>query len=37
MSESTVAEDIAPGQVGLDEGNFFNGDSPLVFLVERPA
>jgi hypothetical protein len=37
MSQSTIAEDIAPGQVGLDEGNFFNGNSPLVFLFERPA
>jgi len=37
MSKSAVTENITPGKVGLDEGNFFNGDSPLVFLVERPA
>lgn len=37
MSERAITEDVAPGQISLDEGNFFYGRNPLIFLVERAA
>jgi hypothetical protein len=35
MGKGAITQDISPGQIGLDEGNFLNRYGSLIFLIER--
>ena len=37
VCDCAVAEDVAVGEVGLDQRDFFDGEAALVFVVEGPA